>query len=295
MNVDHIYQLQRDDAFATQFSAASYQTFIAMPFSNRGGYPEPRIRELLLTKVHERANALLGAEAGMRQFAPLHRVDGGGRPGGAVVITDQITTDILASHFFVGDLTGCNFGAVLEVGIAFGLKPNSRILLFTQDDTAALHFDLKVTNINRYREDDLVEKVAIALVGAAQGFEAEADRYIRFLSSQLTPDAIMLLNIYGKMWRDLPTGVHPSIFAEKAAGMIPHFAGDGGRVAFHDCVRELSAKRLFWTDYRPNFGPGTDSYGVHATKLGWKVIEHLWRHDPKMKEPADAPTGPNLI
>ena len=58
MNVDGIYQLQRDDAFAAQFQAAEYQTFVAMPFNNRGGYPEERIRELL-AGVHERANLLL--------------------------------------------------------------------------------------------------------------------------------------------------------------------------------------------------------------------------------------------
>lgn len=48
MNVDHIYQLQRDEAFAKQFSADKYQTFVAMPFNNRGGYPEARIKMLLL-------------------------------------------------------------------------------------------------------------------------------------------------------------------------------------------------------------------------------------------------------
>src|SRR2546428_13836738 len=126
MNVDHIYQLQRDDAFATQFSATEYQTFVAMPFSNRGGYPEPRIKTLLLEDVHNRANALLGTAPRKRRFAALRRVDGG--PSGAVVITDQIVTDILACHFFLGDLTGCNFGVVLETGIALALKPNGRVL-----------------------------------------------------------------------------------------------------------------------------------------------------------------------
>jgi hypothetical protein len=294
MNVDQIYQFQRDDAFADQFSADTYATFVAMPFSNRGGYPEPRIWKMLLKEVYLRANALLGATAGKRTFAPLKRVDSSG-PGGAVVITDDIVTGILKSHFVVGDLTGCNFGVVLEAGIALALKPSSRVLLFTQDDTASLHFDLKVTNINRYKEDDLVEKVAMSLVSAAAAFETEADRYIRLVSSQLTPDAIMLLNLYAQMWRDLPNDSnHPSIFAEKAAGHIPHFTGAGGRVAFHDCVRELSARRLMWTDFHPNTPPGSgrDSYGIHATKLGWRAIENLWKHDATMLMPPDAPTGP---
>lgn len=297
MNVDHIYQLQREDAFARQFSATEYQTFVAMPFSNRGGYPEPRIKKLLLEEVHNRANALFAPALGRRTFAPLRRVDGG--PSGAVVITDQIVTDILGCHFFLGDLTGCNFGVVLETGVALALKPNGRVLLFTQDDTASLHFDLKVTNVNRYTENHLVESVALALVGAAAVFEKEADTYIRFLSSQLTVDAHYILNLYGQRWKGWIDGSpKPSMFhriaAEQTAEHLRHFAGPAGRVVFNDAVRELSARRLFWTDYQPNASPGTDQYGLHATKLGWRVIEHLWQHDPQMREPAGAPTGPNL-
>lgn len=295
MNVDHIYQLQRDDAFAKQFSSDHYQTFVAMPFSNRGGYPEPRIKKMLLEEVHERANVLLGAAAGQRTFAPLKRVDGGG-PGGAVIITDEIVTDILNSHFFVGDLTGCNFGVVLETGVALALKPNARVLLFTQDDTASLHFDLKVTNVNRYKEEDLVEKVAQALVGAAKAFEDEADRYIRLLSSQLTPDAIGALNIYGQLWanRAKPED-QPSIWEDSADKYSERFRCSTGRVAFHNAVRELSERRLFWTHYVPNAKPGMDRYGIHATKLGWRLIEHLWQHDSKMRQPPNAPTGPNQV
>jgi len=293
MNVDHIYQLQRDEALATQFSAEFYETFVAMPFSNRGGYPEPRIKSMLLEQVHVRANAILAASPGKRSFAPLWRVDGGG-PGGTVVITDKIITGILNSHFVVGDLTGCNFGVVLEAGIALALKPNERVLLFTQDDTASLHFDLKVTNINRYKEDDLVEKTARALVAAARAFESEADRYIRLLSSQLTPDAIRLLNIYGVLWRDSSPNDRPSIFAEVAVLHDKVFAGDVGRSTFYGCVRELSSRRLVWTEFKANTPEGADSYGIHATKLGWRVIEQLWNHNTKMREPSNAPTGPNL-
>jgi hypothetical protein len=294
MNVDHIYQLQRDDAFAAQFSAPHYQTFVAMPFSNRGGYPEPRIKKKLLNQVHMRANALLAATPGKRTFAPLHRVDGNGQAGGSVVITDQIVTDILACHFFVGDLTGCNFGVVLEAGVGLALKPNERVLLFTQDDTASLHFDLKVTKINHYKEGTLVAKVAQALVGAAAKFEAEADRYIRLLSSQLTPDAIIVLNFYGQLWKGWqPGNYQPSIYEEKMAGDVLHFRGPDARIAFQQAIRELLQRRLFWTHYSPNSGVGIDSFGLHATKLGWRVIEHLWQHDDQMREPSGSVTGPN--
>ncbi len=148
--------------------------------------------------------------------------------------------------------------------------------------------------LNGYTEDDLVEKVASALVDAAEIFEKEADRYIRSLSSQLTSDAILVLNHYGQRWKGWRSGSpQPSIFY-RIVEQVENFTGPAGRVAFHDAVRELSARRLFWTDYKPNASPGADHYGLHATKLGWRVIEHLWQHDSQMREPTDAPTGPNL-
>lgn len=131
---------------------------------------------------------------------------------------------------------------------------------------------------------------------AAHFFEAEADRYIRLVSSQLTSDAIMLLNLYGRRWKNLPSGqVQPSLFQSAAAKLNPIFAGNAGRVLFQQAARELAAHRLFWTDYLPNAVPGVgDHYGIHATTFGWAVIAHLWKHDPQMRKPTNAPTGPNI-
>ncbi len=296
MNVDQIYQLQRDDAFARQFAATEYSTFVAMPFSNRGGYPEARIRKLLET-VHEQANKLLRPISPTRkrpQFSKLQRVDA--TTSGAIVITDEIVRQILQCHFFFGDLTGCNFGVVLEAGIALALKPNSRVMLFTQDDTASLHFDLKVTNTNRYDEENLGQKLAQELVKAAGTFENEADKYIRLLSSQLTPDAILALNTYGRLWKDREKETdQPAIWEDSAAAYRPErFEGPAGKIAFHNSIRELADHRLFWTQYVPAGSQNGDSYGVHATSLGWRVIEHIWQHDPQMRKPEHAPTGPNL-
>lgn len=291
MNVDGIYQLQRDDAFAAQFQATEYQTFVAMPFSNRGGYPERRIHDLV-KRVHEEANKLIPGNS-KRHFAQLRRVDE--ITSGTVTITDEIIRQILSCHFFWGDLTGCNFGVVLETGLALALKPNERVLLYTQEDTHSLHFDLAVTRITPYQESDLVGNLAQDLVHAAQCFESEADRYIRFLSSQLTSDAIMVLNIYGRLWKGRkPTLPQPSIFQKVAARFEKHFSGTAGRILFNDATRELSARRLLWTSYQPNAASGGDHYGLHATKLGWCLIEHLWQHDEKMREPANVPTGPNI-
>jgi hypothetical protein len=292
MNVDGIYQLQRDDAFAAQFQATEYQTFVAMPFSNCGGYPERRIHDLV-RRVHEKANHLLPGDS-KRHFAELHRIDES--TSGTVTITDEIIRQVLSCHFFWGDLTGCNFGVVLETGLALALKPNERVLLYTQDETHSLHFDLAVTRITPYQELDLVEKLAHDLVRAAKCFELEADRYIRFISSQLTSDAIMVLNIYGRLWKGWkPNSPQPSIFQSVAAKVEHLFSDTAGRILFNDAARELSAHRLLWTNYQPNASPGADHYGLHATELGWRVIEHVWKHDLQMRKPNGAPTGPNLL
>ena len=97
--------------------------------------------------------------------------------GGAVVITDEIATDILVSHFFLGDLTGCNMGVVLKLELR---SPSSQTVAFCCSPRmipASLHFDLKVTNVNRYTEDDLVEKAASAIAGAADVFERSQPLY----------------------------------------------------------------------------------------------------------------------
>ena len=92
-----------------------------------------------------------------------------------------------------------------------------------------------------------------------------------------------------------PGSPKPSIFQKVAGANNAVFAGNTGRVLFEQAVRELFAHRLLWTDYRSNVAAGTDSFGHHATELGWRVIEHIWQHDPLMRKPEGAPTGPNAI
>ncbi len=300
MNVDHIYQLQRDDAFARQFSATEYSTFIAMPFTNRGGYPEKQIKELL-GRVHEEAKKLLGTDTSRKRktFSKPFRTDDEGT--GTFVITDAIIRHILDSHFFLGDLTGCNFGVVLEAGIALALKPSERVLLITQDGSHSLHFDLRTSKVCEYQEaaisedsgKSFVKLIATELVKAANCFEEEAGKYIKLLSTQLTPDGISALRIYGTLWDGCNVGDdNPSIWEDSAEKHDPkRFGGCSGKVAFHNAVRELSARRLFWTDYKAGQNSSPDTYGIHSTNLGWRVIEELW---PARKQPPAAPTGPNL-
>ena len=85
---------------------------------------------------------------------------------------------------------------VLETGLALA---NKRVIVFTQDGLYRLHFDLRVTRVGEYNEETLVPKLVDELVKAAKSFEDEADRYVVSVSMELTSDAIMLLNIYGRL------------------------------------------------------------------------------------------------
>lgn len=290
MNADLIYQIHRDEAFAAQFEADEYRTFLAMPFSRRGGYPADRIHELF-SNAHEEANRRVHVPPLPRAFAKLMRVDSG-NPA-AVVITDEIIRQILENHFFVADLTGGNAGVLIEVGLALALKPNSRVLLFSQDGSDALHFDLKVTHVNEYCEGTLISKVADAIISAARSYETESGAYITQVSMQLTADAISLLNQYGGLYRNYKDGPHPALFEARVGLDNERFKDVPGRIAFNAAVRELLMRRLMWTDYASGIGKGVDAYGFHATRLGWKVIETMWQNDPKMRMPRNARTGPS--
>jgi hypothetical protein len=133
------------------------------------------------------------------------------------------------------------------------------------------------------------------LVEAATVFESEARLYITQVSARLSSDAIFVLNIYGQLWKGWKEGnPNPSIFQRTAGYHRDHFAGAIGRVLFGQAARELIGHRLLWTDYQSGAVSGGDLFGHHATKLGWLVIEHIWKHDLEMRMPAAAPTGPNL-
>jgi hypothetical protein len=229
MNVDQIYRFQRDEAFAKQFTAPSYMTFVAMPFGRTDGYDADNIYRLFKDNVHVRANDL--RQGLPRSFSPLERASE--HKGTGVVITELITTRILENHFFVGDLTSNNAGVIFETGIALALKPNRRLVLITQDHYDALHFDLKVTHVTRYSPDDLVEIVARALIEAASLFEEETRLYITQVSANLTSDAISVLNIYGRLWKGWQPGLPKhSIFQTVAGANNVVFVGDTGRVLF---------------------------------------------------------------
>jgi hypothetical protein len=158
MNVEQIYRLHRDEAFAKQFTSQEYSTFVATPFRKTDKYDADEVYRLLREQVHLRANELGKTAKLPKPFAPLQRVSE--HEGTAIVVTDSIAKRILEDHFFVGDLTGNNPGVLLETGVALGLKPNHRLVLVTQDKHEELHFDVSLTHVTKYTTDKLVETVA---------------------------------------------------------------------------------------------------------------------------------------
>jgi len=107
----------------------------------------------------------------------------------------------------------------------------------TQDGLYRLHFDLRVTRVGEYNEETLVPKLVDELVKAAKSFEDEADRYVVSVSMELTSDAIMLLNIYGRLYKNWPVaGQQPAIFQSAAATVEPIFKDEVGRVLFQQAA-----------------------------------------------------------
>jgi hypothetical protein len=271
MNPERIYRQHRDDALAQQITADTYSTFVAMPFGERFSYRSKQIYAEVIQAAAQRASQLGQAR---RPFSPPRRIDD--EPGVAGVITEDIIIKILESHLFLADLTFENPGVLLEVGVALGLKPNSQIILILQGDPGALHFDIRNNRVIRYDRPEAIDSIASA-------FETDCEKYIEAITKTMTSDAILCLNWYGRMCRDNP-GQTPSLHR---AAMGPYFEGADARIRFGDATRELLERRLLWSDYRVGTIPGGDAFGMHATELGWRVIEHMWT-DLRRPERADS-------
>jgi hypothetical protein len=265
MNPYRIYRDEWAQALSGQATAAAYVSFVAMPFVERFSYRSRDILTGVIGAAIDEANRRGGTK---RPFAVPDRVD---VPGGATPITDTIVRGIIESHFFIGDVTFENAGVLIETGIALGTKPADQIVLITQGSYADLHFDLRNNRVLSYSPGGEVTSLASALVAAALYFEAHVDHQVTSVARRLSPEAIMALNWYGCIQRD-----HGPAASLHAGAIGPYFEGSDRRTRFESAVRELRDKELAWTDYKPGAIPGGDAYGVHATELGWLVIEHLW-------------------
>jgi hypothetical protein len=264
VNPERIYRQYRDDALANQIDAFKYTTFVAMPFAEQFSYRSKDILQNVIQKAAQHANELKKARL---SFADPKRIDD--HAGTARVITEDIIIQILESHFFVADLTFANTGVLLETGIALGLKPNSQIILITQGQPSDLHFNIRTNNVIFYKDDTTISEISNALIAAAEHFEQDKSRYITEITKSLTPDAIFCLRHYGLIQQeDAANSLHDGL----AISIFP----DNAYVRFYAGTRDLLRRRLIWTDWRPKAINGKDAFGMHATKLGWAVIQLMW-------------------
>lgn len=275
MSPDRICSNRRDDALAHKIGVAKYTTFVAMPFADSFSYRYKQVLEEIIQAAAKRATE---SKLARRPFAtPLIVSDG---TPGAIAISDKIVEDILSSHLFVGDMTFNNPGVILEVGIAMRLKPNKQIILITQGKGEDLHFDIRNNNVFSYNGTNAVEELAQRFGTAALSFEEDANRQIRFIQRRLSPDAISLLNSYGKLQRkDSRCSLH--------VGIATHIvAGERAGERFDGAARELLAHRLAETEWKTKAFEGGESFGIHATPLGWVFVAQRWPELAKQNAPA---------
>jgi hypothetical protein len=264
MNPYRIYRDEWARALARQLTAAKYDTFVAMPFTEHFSYRSKEVLTSVIGAAIETANKRAQAK---RPFASPERVD---LPMGATVITEEIVKRILNCHIFLADVTFENAGVLLETGVALGVKPNRQIVLITQGSHSDLHFDVRNNNVIRYSPDGSVNRLADALLRAAAAFEEQVAHHVEAVTRRLSPEAIIALNYYGKIQR-----LHwaNSLHSESRG---PHFQGPDGPARFAAATAELREKDLVWTDYKVGAVPGGDAFGMHATEFGWAVIEMMW-------------------
>jgi hypothetical protein len=247
MNPYRIYRDEWARALAAQTTATRYKTFVAMPFQERFSY---RSREILCTVIGAAVDEANRRAERPRMFARPERID---MPMGAAVITEEIVLRILESHFFLADVTFENSGVLLEIGIALGTKPNRQIIIITQGLHGDLHFDLRNNNVISYNPSGSVAEIAEALIAGARYFEGQVQHYVRAVTRQLSPEAILALNWYGRLQRE------NRAWSLHAENLGPHFNGTDGRLRFDTATRELREKDLLWTDYAVGAIPGGDA------------------------------------
>jgi len=277
MNPEIIYTNFRDEALAEMFSSDQYSTFVAMPFRDRFSYHPNYILEHVIQRAADEANNHKGEQ--LKDFQPPQTVLG--EPPTANVITEDIVKSILFSHFFLADLTGGNAGVLLETGIAMAFKPSSKIILITQEPLDLLHFDIRNNRVISYNPDGQIEDIRDAFLAAAQSFENDRGRYVTQVSESLSRDAILTLHNYGS-WYQTEDVVpkQPGLFYPQN---MPQFFIDSYKDQainmFQLTLLELYRKRMLWTDYSwktDEEGNKYHGWAVHATKLGWLLIKHLW-------------------
>lgn len=269
MNPDRVYRELADDALASQVEREDYGVFVAMPFANSFSYRSDTVFDQVITPaVHEASSLVRG-----RPFAEPLRSDRMAKS--AAEITDEIIEGILVQHFFIADLTFANQGVLLETGVALALKPTKQIVLIAQGSLQDLHFDIRGNRVIRYDDSATATKeIAAALVAGAESFEDSLGERMVAMRRRLSPVAVYLMNVYGKLRLKSPTAaLHHGVVRRD------ELLGDEGnrRIAFDAAVRELLERRLAYLDYEvADDGVNPDRFGLHATRLGLCFIRRTW-------------------
>lgn len=274
MNPDRLYMGMKLDALVDGIVADRYTTFVAMPFRNHFNYISQdvfnRFCEIVESIDHQQHRL-------EKPFARPIRVDV--NPPNAADLTEQIANQIMRSHFFLGDLSFGNHGVLLETGIAMAIKPTESITLISQGSPDDLHFDITVNRVNTYTTFDQARGIIQAsLVAGARDFERRLGRGLFLLRGQMTPEALLLLHIYGEMALNEPAATIHHAFVNNPVWANNY--GDDQQIRLHfysEGIRELREKGLIFMDYQPNAtDAGLAFYGYKATRFGAEVIRRTW-------------------
>jgi hypothetical protein len=270
MNPDRIWRELARQALAQQIAAREYGVFVAMPFRDQFSY---RFQEIFARVIKE-AVSCANSTNPPKHFADPLRSDT--LAPTASEITDDIVEHILTDHFFIADLTLANHGVLVEVGVALALKTPQQIVLIAQGDLHDLHFDLKDNRVILYDSGrPAVEEIARALISGAQAFEASVGARMEAIRKSLSPKAVYLLNLYGRLRLAKPgMSLHTGTIANDA-----NLSDDPGIriLIFNSAVQELLTRGLLELEYEPaDDGKNPDTYGLHATDMGLEFIRQTW-------------------
>lgn len=272
MNPDRIWRELAHDALAHQVEADEYGVFVAMPFRDQFSYRSDEVFD----KIVKRAVTQADGEGLSRKFGEPIRSDK--MAPNASEITEEIVEGILFNHFFLADLTMANQGVLVEVGVALSLNPPRQIVLIAQGDLRDLHFDIKDNRVIPYDRGNAVDDIARAFVEGAKAFESSVGNRMAAIRRSLSPQAVYLLNLYGRLRKTLP-GL--SLHAGQVSQDQNLSAAPTNReLVFNGAVQELQAKGLLELDYDAADDPSdqtkSDRFGLHATNLGLAFIRNTW-------------------
>jgi hypothetical protein len=269
MNPDRIWRELADKALASQIEAAEYGVFVAMPFRNQFSYRADEV----FTEVIDAAVKFANTQRPPRPFASPGRADK--LAPNASEITDEIVEHIILDHFFIADLTMANHGVLVEVGVALATKDPRQLVFITQGNLQDLHFDIRNHRVIDYDRGRPKDAIARALLEGAEALESMVGARMETIRRSLSPMAVYLLNLYGKIRLQNPKSLLHAGHIAKDNNLATD--GDVRLLIFNSTVQELLARGLFELDYRvADDGANPDTWGFHATELGRAFIRKTW-------------------